>query len=74
MENIEPQHCWEYQKCQEETRKKCPAFLYPDEKCWIIASHYSGEGCPKAKGKGSVYCLMECGWYKKMNPDKGVEK
>ncbi len=69
MENKESQHCWEFQNCHEEIRNKCPAYLYPDEKCWHIASHYNGEGCPKAKGKGVGYCFTECAWYKKNNPD-----
>ena len=69
----EPQHCWEFRNCPEETRKNCAAFTYSEEKCWMIASHVSGKWCPKAKGKGIMYCFEECGWYKKLNPNEKLE-
>jgi len=69
MKNKEPQHCWEFRNCPDDTKKKCPAYIYKYEKCWMIASHVSGKWCPSAKDKGIVYCFEECGWYKKMNPD-----
>ncbi|MBF0122708.1 MAG: hypothetical protein HQL21_04790 [Candidatus Omnitrophica bacterium] len=65
MDKKEPKYCWEYRNCEDGIRKKCPAYLYSEEDCWMLASHPSGEGCPWAKGKGILYCASECEWYKK---------
>ena len=46
------EHCWDFQNCPEEARHKCPAFIYPDEKCWNVASGYCEKSCPKSVGGG----------------------
>ena len=67
MDNKESQNCWEFWNCPEETKIKCPAFIYPDEKCWIVAS--SVNGCFKTKEEGFRFCVQTCDWFKKVNPD-----
>jgi len=69
MDNKEPQNCWEFHNCSEEARKKCPAFPSDGRKCWEIASSFEGIGCPKTKGMGMRFCIRNCGWFKKLNPD-----
>ena len=52
MDNKESQHCWEFHNCPEEVKMKCPAHMYSDEKCWIIASSFCGRNCPKVSAGG----------------------
>jgi len=67
MDNKEPQNCWEFYNCPEETRKKCPAYEYKmGRECWLIASTFAGEGCRKTKDIGLMFCVSQCGWYKKV--------
>jgi len=68
MDNKEPQNCWEFHGCSEETRKKCPAFPSHGKKCWEIASSFEGAGSPKKKGMGRMFCEKECLWFKKFFP------
>ncbi|MBU0504031.1 MAG: hypothetical protein KKG43_06565 [Candidatus Omnitrophica bacterium] len=69
MDNKEPQNCWEFYNCPEETRKKCPAFPSDGKKCWEVAGSFDGLGCPKTKGMGMMFCVRNCVWFKKMfNP------
>ena len=78
MLNEEPKYCWEFHHCPEEARKDCPAHIYPDEKCWQIASNYCtkfiGGGavntvCLNVSGKeGILNCRHSCEWFKKFNP------
>lgn len=28
--------CWEYNKCKEDVRNKCPAYLHEETRCWTI--------------------------------------
>ena len=70
MQDGSPQHCWEFHNCSEQARNKCPAYMYPEEKCWLVASSFKGAGCPKAKEAGFAFCIKECGWYKQQNPGK----
>ena len=70
MDNKEPQNCWEFWNCPEVARKKCPAYEYKmGRECWMIASSFNGEGCPKTKGMGMKFCMNNCDWFKKLNPD-----
>jgi hypothetical protein len=63
----EAKNCWEFWKCKEETRKKCPAYTSnPGSSCWAVAGSYSDyPGCPKIN-RDFEYC-WECGWFKKIN-------
>lgn len=75
MEGQEPQNCWEFRKCDAATRDKCPAFLRKEgRKCWEVATESYGKGCPKAKSDGVRFCVRECEWFKKMNPQLFVKK
>ena len=82
MDKKIPLYCWEFHNCPEEERKKCPAFLYPEEKCWNIASRSCGKVLSPGGGAlntvfsnvngsnvGINYCIHKCGWFKKLNPD-----
>lgn len=69
MDNKEPQNCWEFWNCSGEERK-CPAYVYEmGRECWMIASAFDGKGCPKVKDMGMKFCLNNCDWFKKLNPD-----
>lgn len=67
------QNCWEFWKCPQAVRGKCPAFLtYRGKDCFDFAENY----CQR-KGSGFQHC-SECAWYKKITHDfnrkeKGIE-
>lgn len=62
--------CWGFWNCPIETMEKCGAYKAKmGHECWLVAS--SGVGCcPKAEGKGIMYCAFKCDFYKRMNPEK----
>jgi hypothetical protein len=64
----ESQNCWEFEKCDIEVRKKCPAYKNNSGRdCWMIAgSHNKSPYCPKLKNK--ITNCWECQWFKKINP------
>jgi len=64
------QNCWEFLKCPEEVRDKCPAFLtYRGMDCFDYA-----ENCCPRMDSGFQHCI-ECVWYKKITLDfNGNEK
>lgn len=56
-------NCWDFWKCSEETKKKCPAFLTNSgRECWVV----SAGKCPRSKERGIEDC-RECAWYVKIN-------
>ena len=75
MDDKEPQNCYEFHNCPEETRNECPAYMYEVGRgCWRIASDFIEEGCPKlryggGKERGIMFCMKKCEWFKKLNPN-----
>jgi hypothetical protein len=69
MDDKEPQNCWEFHNCPEETKKKCPAFPSHGSKCWEVASSPREAGCFKAKGMGLIFCVSNCDWFKKSSKE-----
>jgi len=61
--NIEPQHCWEFQNCLNETKGRCIVYKLGIEKeCWITNRMKPGN-----PGIMNGSCV-NCQWFKKNNP------
>jgi len=70
MAKKEPQNCWEFHHCPKKVKEECPAYkTNMGRSCWVVASGFYPDGCPKAKGRGVLFCAENCAWFKKMNPD-----
>jgi len=62
----EPQNCWDFNKCPEEIRKKCEAYMKSfGTECWFVVKDVTKGRCPKQEGGGCI----NCSWYKKLNPE-----
>ncbi len=67
ISSIKLKDCWDFWKCDEKTKKNCPAYKTESGKeCWLVASDY----CPILKSKGFRKCT-ECSWFKKVNQKIG---
>jgi len=65
--------CWEFWKCSEEAKGKCPVYKAKDGKrCWI----YTHNLIPFmwANPKKSFKSCTECPWYKKIQIETGTKK
>jgi hypothetical protein len=68
--NKGPQNCWEFWNCPKDVRNHCRAYEYDmGKECWLIASSFYKKGCPKTKDKGLLFCIEDCPWFKKLNPN-----
>ena len=72
MKEQVPQNCWEFWNCPEDTKTRCPAFPSAGKKCWEVASSLDKEGCSKVKGRGVLFCVNQCTWFKEMNPHQEI--
>ena len=62
MVGKEPQNCWEFWNCPQETKENCLVYIRNlGKSCWTAP--YSCSGSIK---KDFQKCL-ECQWYKKLN-------
>ena len=67
--------CWEYWRCSEEAKSKCPVYDKGEGKrCWMYTHDLTPliwELSPTAliSEKRKFKSCKECGWYKKMNPE-----
>jgi len=60
----EPQNCWEFMKCKQETRENCDVYrLDAGKECWFLTNVH--KGCNNLKD-GDCF---NCPWFKKNNPD-----
>jgi len=59
-------NCWEFWKCPEKIKKKCPAYVQKrGNQCWIVANLFAEDGCPKLNKK--FKSCTECTWFSRMN-------
>lgn len=60
------ENCWQFWKCPEETKKKCPAFLMDSGKdCWTVSSSFIVPNRSLFKlGDLSLKKCFDCSWYK----------
>ncbi len=57
-----PQSCWDFWKCDQKTKKNCPAYKSDSgRECWLVATDY----CPYLKKEFKT--CDECPWFKKVN-------
>jgi hypothetical protein len=58
----EPQNCWKFWACPEETKEKCLAYQQNlGWACWTVP--YGYDGAPEKK----LEQCHRCDWYKKIN-------
>ncbi|HZK61131.1 MAG TPA: methyl-accepting chemotaxis protein, partial [Anaerovoracaceae bacterium] len=56
--------CWDVKKCSDAARKKCPAYMSDESRCWLIEGTWCG-GVKQGDAKTKIHNCMSCDVFKK---------
>ncbi|MCK5660476.1 MAG: HAMP domain-containing protein [Methanosarcinales archaeon] len=56
--------CWEVMNCSSDARKKCPAYMSDDARCWLIEGTWCG-GIEQGDAKSKIHNCMTCDAFNK---------